>query len=415
MEKEDIGKNIFLEKRREMISHLVHSAILAVLLISIPVLYYQIWQVMLVNVAFIGVLAVIFYRNQKDSRYIGDLLIFFISLCIFINSSMLGWESGVFAFFFTAIFGLSFGTGYLNKTEFWFNLLHPLIFVLMLLATDSRLLYIQDIPPMALKIISYNCICINVMLFQYLVYRVIVINQKIEERLHKQNLELSSSNEALEVFFHSISHDIKAPIAQLMGLTEIMRDEQDFGKLKKYNLIKEKSLANLNQFVNELLDQAVNKRKELDIEEIDFANEIKKIVDSFSQQIHQSSIQVEQHIFQNQPFYSDLFRIKLLLQNIISNAIRYHDEQKSKRLISITAEVTTGQCVLRIRDNGVGIPQDSLDKIFDLFYRASAEIKGTGLGLYIAKAACDKIKGKITVDSMPKEYTSFTISLPDLR
>jgi signal transduction histidine kinase len=114
-------------------------------------------------------------------------------------------------------------------------------------------------------------------------------------------------------------------------------------------------------------------------------------------------------------FYNDSIRIFEIFRNMISNAIKYQDPEKKKSLLSITIDVTPDAANLVIEDNGVGIEEEHLPKIYTMFYRASEKSDGSGIGLYIVHQALQKINGTIKVTSELNQGTTFSISIPNLK
>lgn len=113
------------------------------------------------------------------------------------------------------------------------------------------------------------------------------------------------------------------------------------------------------------------------------------------------------------PFYSDHSRLLIIFNNIISNAVRYYDRWKES-FLQIDIVVDKDKAEIHFSDNGVGIAEEFLDKIFKMFFRASYESKGSGLGLYIVKSTVEKLNGKISVKSKLGEGTHFTIEVPNI-
>jgi signal transduction histidine kinase len=109
---------------------------------------------------------------------------------------------------------------------------------------------------------------------------------------------------------------------------------------------------------------------------------------------------------------TDKTRLQIVFFNLISNAIQYQDKFKPTSYIRISCSRTNNQLLLQIEDNGIGIEQAYQDKVFDMFYRATVNSKGSGLGLYIVKEAVEKLGGTISLRSTHGEGTSFTLSLP---
>jgi signal transduction histidine kinase len=100
--------------------------------------------------------------------------------------------------------------------------------------------------------------------------------------------------------------------------------------------------------------------------------------------------------------------------NLFSNAIRYQDFHKESSQVSIHINSTVEKVEIRFSDNGIGIEKKHLKKIFDMFYRASDNSKGSGLGLYILKESIDKLGGSIKVETEFGVFTTFEITIPNI-
>jgi signal transduction histidine kinase len=109
---------------------------------------------------------------------------------------------------------------------------------------------------------------------------------------------------------------------------------------------------------------------------------------------------------------TDRGRLKVVLKNLISNAINYSDPNKTESYIRISIEQENGFYSIQIADNGIGIPEDQLEHIFEMFYRANESSQGSGLGLYIVKETIEKLKGKVEVESSKGEGSTFKIKIP---
>ena len=112
-------------------------------------------------------------------------------------------------------------------------------------------------------------------------------------------------------------------------------------------------------------------------------------------------------------FYSDPWRVEEIFRNLISNAIKYRKMNNSSHEIKIAITIEPNEALISFRDNGIGIPKQNQNKVFDMFYRASEQSGGSGLGLYIVKNAVEKLGGRVSVGSEPGLYTLFEIVLPN--
>jgi len=114
------------------------------------------------------------------------------------------------------------------------------------------------------------------------------------------------------------------------------------------------------------------------------------------------------------PFYSDLQRFKTILENLISNAIKYHTHERDGRFLKIEGVSDKNHLKLILKDNGIGIAPANHKKVFDMFHRISGDIPGSGLGLYIVKETVEKLQGKISMDSSEGTGTTFELQLKNL-
>jgi signal transduction histidine kinase len=144
---------------------------------------------------------------------------------------------------------------------------------------------------------------------------------------------------------------------------------------------------------------------------IRFSDLVKEAISDIQFSKGTSGIRLDYDSDADNMFYSDYNQISIVLSNLISNAVKYHRLNQEDPYIRINFKRISGNVRITVEDNGQGIPPQSLGKIFDMFFRASQETDGTGLGLYIVKEALSKIKGKIDVDSEFGKGTTFTIML----
>jgi signal transduction histidine kinase len=111
---------------------------------------------------------------------------------------------------------------------------------------------------------------------------------------------------------------------------------------------------------------------------------------------------------------SDKSRVNALLKNIIGNAVKYRNPEITHSFAHVEFSVKENTYEIRVNDNGHGIPEKSLSRIFEMFYRASSSSVGTGLGLYICKEIVTKLNGTIQVESEVEKGTSVLITIPKI-
>ncbi|MCS6823386.1 MAG: HAMP domain-containing histidine kinase [Cytophagaceae bacterium] len=235
--------------------------------------------------------------------------------------------------------------------------------------------------------------------------------------LYYKNQHLKKINNELDSFVYKTPHDLRAPLASMLGLINIAKNESNVDEIKKYIELQERSVKKLDSYIADILEITKNSNQDISYENINLS----QLVEESLQQLvyfHDShKIKISTFINEQEKLYSDRYRLQIILQNLLSNSIRYIDENKTTCIIEIHADVQQYIFILKIVDNGIGIQKDHLDKIFDIFYRASEKSKGSGLGLYIVlyivKENIARLGGNITVDSEYGKGTTFTITLPN--
>ncbi|UII21980.1 sensor histidine kinase [Fulvivirga ligni] len=237
--------------------------------------------------------------------------------------------------------------------------------------------------------------------------------KKAEAERSKLIEELTKINKELDWFIYSASHDLSAPIKSLDGLMNIMAREQIEEPGAQYLSLMKKSLSKLEVFINELIDFSRNARTKVTKEEIVIKPFVTEIIDNFKFYKNYPSITFSIETGEEaESILSDPFRIRVIMTNLISNAINYHDTSKEAPFVTIKTSKVENKVLIKVSDNGHGIPSKMIPNIFNMFFRATDKSKGSGLGLYIVKEAMEKIHGKIHVQSQLEEGTTFTLELP---
>jgi PAS domain S-box-containing protein len=253
------------------------------------------------------------------------------------------------------------------------------------------------------------------------VLQFIAIESDISERkatqqiLLDRNEELLKTNAELDRFVYSASHDLRAPIASLLGLIEVARLEQDRNNIVELLEMQQKSLLRLDRFIKDIVDHSRNTRLDVNSDPINFENLVHSVFEQLQFMDNVNKIQKRIIIKQQDDFFTSATRLDILFNNLISNAIKYADLRKPDPFLEVLIAAGATQAEIRIRDNGEGIPSDSVSKIFDMFFRASRRGTGSGLGLYIVREAIQKIKGTIEVKSELGKGTEFVVVIPNLR
>jgi signal transduction histidine kinase len=237
------------------------------------------------------------------------------------------------------------------------------------------------------------------------------ITRNITERKKTQE-RLIIANKELESFIYKASHDLKGPLSSSLGLVNIARLESKGETESKYFDHIEHSLRKLENILDDLRQVAIIKQGVLEFVELDVMESIKDIIPTFKYYKEFDSINFEFNSNSDEPIITDRSLLELYLRNTIENAIKYQKYDYDKSFIHFDLNRTKDSIQITIKDNGIGIDAEHVHTIFDMFVRANTSSKGTGLGLYIAKNAIDKLRGTIHVESKKGKGTTFKISLP---
>ena len=237
--------------------------------------------------------------------------------------------------------------------------------------------------------------------------------KEAEGNLENQYFELQKTNSELDSFVYSASHELRAPLSSVLGLIHLIQMEEIDPKLFQHVSMMEKSIERLDSFIKDIIEYSRNKHVRVKLESINFTNLIDQSLESFWYLDNTSKINIEVSVDEIIEFASDSKRISILLNNFISNAIKYHDVKKVSPSIWISVKTTKKEAIIEIKDNGVGMAKDQLEKIFEMFYRVSSKVMGSGIGLYIVKEVIFKLNGKIEVKSKIGEGSTFTLKIPN--
>jgi signal transduction histidine kinase len=237
-----------------------------------------------------------------------------------------------------------------------------------------------------------------------------------EDALRKQNEELIKINKEMDAFVYRVSHDLRSPLSSVLGLVNVARiDGVNNDQAGQYFEMIETSVLKLDETLKGILDYYKNARGELVVSEVNLAEIVHQSFEQLKFSKGFDAVKKEITFQQQTEFYSDEYRVSVVVSNLISNALKYFDNMKPERLIEVMVTINQNQAIIEVKDNGIGIPADSMVKIFDMFYRASERSQGAGLGLYIVKEMIERLQGSITVDSILGQQTLFRASIPNLK
>ena len=233
--------------------------------------------------------------------------------------------------------------------------------------------------------------------------------------------ELLSVQKAKEQFLANMSHEIRTPINGIAGLINLLAETNPTLDQKKYLNGIQSSAENLKVIINDILDISKIESGKLNFEKIGFIpeNQISSVIETFKYRTDEKGLQLSYHIAPEAKIVllGDPVRLNQILMNLIGNAVKF----TYAGYIKVSAQVekiVTGRVVMKftVADSGIGIPADKIGSIFDSFRQADESVTrkfgGTGLGLAICKQLVELQGGFIQVESVEREGTIFSFSIP---
>jgi signal transduction histidine kinase len=244
----------------------------------------------------------------------------------------------------------------------------------------------------------------------------ILSDVKIAElKLQQQNAELDKTNQELDRFVYSVSHDLSAPLKSILGLVNVSRITKEPSEHFSYLSRIEFSVKKLEVFIAEILDYSKNKRQHVVAEQVKLQELCHEILENLKYMEEFKTIQVDLSAIEQKEVIQDRLRLKMILNNLLTNAVKFQKRIPGHApYIKVSSRRKGEKVFIEIEDNGEGIRDELQPKIFDMFFRATDSSRGSGLGLYIAKEAAQRIHGDISVKSVYGEGSTFTVELRNL-
>lgn len=226
--------------------------------------------------------------------------------------------------------------------------------------------------------------------------------------------KIKAINHDLSTFIYRSTHDLKAPLASIIGVVNFAKTEITEPQAVEYLGMIGECTERLHNILDLLIQAMAVKDNSINPNWINFNKIVYNVLMRLKHLRNFNDIDIDVNINVS-TFFSDESLIASILQNVIENAIKYKSDAQQYPYVIINIEERKNGVHILVVDNGTGIEQKQQDKIFDLFYRASASYKGFGLGLYIVKNAVEKLEGTIDVHSVPGVGTRVSIELPAIK
>ncbi|MGJ3236918.1 sensor histidine kinase [Marivirga sp.] len=217
--------------------------------------------------------------------------------------------------------------------------------------------------------------------------------------LEEERSALEKTNRELDSFLYSTSHDLRAPVASLLGLINIAKHDIKDEAGQQYVQMMEERVKKLDHIFGDILNYSRNIKTEINLKTFRLGEMVEDVITDVKFNQGADSIRLDYDEQIHHILRTDYYQLKVVLGNLISNAVKYHDAKKPDQFIAIRFEKVDRDVHISVEDNGIGIAPESQHKVFDMFYRATSEAEGSGLGLFIVQQALEKINARITLVS----------------
>jgi len=233
----------------------------------------------------------------------------------------------------------------------------------------------------------------------------------VRVQLYQKVEELEKSNHELNRLVYSTSHDLRSPLASIISIINLAKIDSSPEDYANYFNMIETCATRMDSFILKIIEYYKSVRVNDEFTYIDFKQLVQECVDLCS--IQNIKISFKQNISQPVPFRSDYFRLSVVLNNLMSNAVKYQKPSEPNPTINIKVNVNPSYATIVIEDNGIGIQAQNLENIFQMFFRSTKNATGLGIGLYIVQEAIARLGGTIDVKSEFGVGTSFHLQIPN--
>lgn len=411
---------MFLNKRNILFSQITLAGGVIGIVHAIESLLEQNFPLPFLDFLMTAVLFVSYYINELGKHLNAKILLLsFLNLFFFLYSLITPRDIGIYLFYFpwVTVAALIFD----NKERFWklFFISLSVGFLLVIfmsdlsLTTSMRFVDTETTRPFVFNIV------VSLLLTTVSIYFMIKLNEASEERLIKltnevreKNNKLQKANEQLDRFIYSASHDIKLPIIAIKGLANIglidAKEQKSHLYFSKINTQTDK----LSNFLLEMLEYSRNEKTNVYREKVKVSKLVDEVIENLLHIENAARIEFKKFIRIEENIMIDRVRFMVILNNLISNAIKYHNYSNPNPWVKIMISKNEERIQVMIADNGHGINDAQRDKVFEMFDRSSNSVIGSGLGLFIVKETVEKLNGRIMLSSTEGEGACFRIDLP---
>jgi len=232
-------------------------------------------------------------------------------------------------------------------------------------------------------------------------------NARLESALE----ELHTRNQEIDQIVYRTSHDLKTPITSLEGLFDLMQVDGETN-MEEYVDLAKKSTDDMKRMLQMLVRYSNNLVQSVNIEEVHIDRLQQVLEEELCELSGYDEVKINWSTSSIKSFKSDFERIKLILYNLIKNSIDFRKFGVGNTRIEIKFQEKHGVTKILVSDNGIGIPQNIQEEVFNMFFRGTNQSKGSGLGLYLCKRNVDLLDGKLNLMSSEQVGTTVQVDIP---
>lgn len=236
---------------------------------------------------------------------------------------------------------------------------------------------------------------------------------KLLKNLKQNKLALEQANRDLETFVYKASHNLRGPVASIIGIASMFHNEIVDEKALGYCTYVQSCAQNLDEVLKSMLHLQIVSKCEDRKDKINFVDIIEKIQSIYSQYEGFKETDFLISCKLTKEFISNKKMIDSMFQNIIHNSVKFRKLRAGlKNRIIIDISELKNHIQIKIQDNGIGIKQQHIQKVFEMYYRANNTHRGSGLGLYFVRNIVSRLQGTVSISSKTTCCTTITIKLP---
>lgn len=230
------------------------------------------------------------------------------------------------------------------------------------------------------------------------------------------SFELDKAKTAIEQFIYSCSHTLRAPLKSIAGLVFLLKNSDSIPESNTGEYLQsiERTVGKMETLLNELEQFLINSRHDIVADRVEAKSLVEDVLNDFKNQIESGNIKLKLNVQQTAVLYTDATRLRVVLSHIIANAVMFQAPGNRNKKIRISVTVSQGACKISVRDNGIGIDNEILPRICDLFFRGSQQSSGSGIGLYVVSEMVKKMGGLLSIRSIPESGTNVVVTFPNL-